>query len=263
MLTESGIGLGAKLIPVLLPGFVAAAFGYLVFVGLGPLVGLEAPGLTVPDLPPYDRTSVVDLGIAVAVGLATAVIIATVNRGARRLNYVALERAGGRRIGLVAVLVAGGLGVGLIALLAAQLGANSQDVLFSGQYSIPTLIGETSLTALAVLLVAKALAYVISLATGFRGGPIFPALFLGIGVASFAVQLLDLSPTAAVAIGAAAGMAAQTRLVLTSMLFAALLVGTNGADAISAVVLATVAAWLTATAIDRVRPVPGAAGSQA
>ena len=94
------------------------------------------------------------------------------------------------------------------------------------------------------------MAYVISLASGFRGGPIFPALFLGIGLAAFAVELLDLSPTLAIAIGAAAGMAAQTRLVVTSMLFAALLVGSSAADAITAVVLATVAAYLTAFALD-------------
>jgi chloride channel protein, CIC family len=35
MMVESGVGLGAALIPALLPGFVAAAVGYLVFVGLG------------------------------------------------------------------------------------------------------------------------------------------------------------------------------------------------------------------------------------
>ena len=36
MLTEGGLALGAALVPVLLPGFVAAAVGYLVFVGVGP-----------------------------------------------------------------------------------------------------------------------------------------------------------------------------------------------------------------------------------
>jgi H+/Cl- antiporter ClcA len=53
MLTEGGISLGAVLIPVLLPGFVAAAVGYLVFLGVGPYTGAPAPGLQVPDLPAY------------------------------------------------------------------------------------------------------------------------------------------------------------------------------------------------------------------
>jgi hypothetical protein len=39
--------------------------------------------------------------------------------------------------------------------------------------------------------------------------------------------------------------------VLTSMLFGALLVGTDGVDAVPAAVLATVAAWITANALDR------------
>ena len=34
MITETGIGLGAALIPALLPGFAAAATGYLIFAGL-------------------------------------------------------------------------------------------------------------------------------------------------------------------------------------------------------------------------------------
>jgi chloride channel protein, CIC family len=67
----------------------------------------------------------------------------------------------------------------------------------------------------------------------------------------------DVSPTFAVAVGAAAGMAAQARLILSSMLFGALLVGSQGLDAIPAAVLAAVAAWLTATALDR--PVSGRA----
>src|SRR5262245_18755355 len=35
LLTESGVGLCASLIPALLPGFVAAAVGYVIFVGFG------------------------------------------------------------------------------------------------------------------------------------------------------------------------------------------------------------------------------------
>jgi H+/Cl- antiporter ClcA len=61
----------------------------------------------------------------------------------------------------------------------------------------------------------------------------------------------DVSPTLAVAVGAAAGMAAGTRLLITSTLFASLLVGTNGLDAVPAAVLAACAAWITAQALDR------------
>jgi H+/Cl- antiporter ClcA len=251
LLLEGGVGLGAALIPALLPGFVAAAVGYLVFVGFGDWGGLNAPGLVVPHLPLYNHEQLRDLLVAVAVGVATALVIAGVGRLAR-----GVADGGARRLGLVAFLVVGGLAIGLIAQLADVLGASSQDVLFSGQASIPAVVGETSTGIVLVLVVAKALAYAISLASGFRGGPIFPAVFLGIGLATFPVVWFDVSPTLAVAVGAAAGMAAQTRLILTAMLFAALLVGTNGIDASPAAVLAAVAAWLTATTLDKRRTNP-------
>jgi hypothetical protein len=46
--------LGAMLVPALLPGFVAAAIGYVIFVGFGNWGGLETAGLAVPNLPLYD-----------------------------------------------------------------------------------------------------------------------------------------------------------------------------------------------------------------
>jgi H+/Cl- antiporter ClcA len=160
------------------------------------------------------------------------------------------RRLGRRRGGLVLVLVSGGLAVGLLAQLATAFGVPATDVLFSGQESIPALVSEPSVVALIVLVVAKAIAYMFTLASGFRGGAIFPALFLGVGLAAFPVHWFGLSSTAAIAIGAAAGMAAQTRLVVTSMLFAALLVGSAGRDAIAAAVFATVAAYLVASGLD-------------
>src|SRR4029434_8655037 len=97
----------------------------------------------------------------------------------------------------------------------------------------------------------KFLAYGVSLGCGFRDGPIFPAVFLGIALASLAIVWFALLPTLAVAVGAAAGTVAQARLLIAPLLFAALLVGTEGLDTIPAAVLATVAAWLTTTALDR------------
>ena len=250
MLTEGGISLGAVLIPVLLPGFVAAAVGYLVFLGVGPYTGAPAPGLQVPDLPAYVGTSVPDLIIAIVVGVVTAALIVAINRAAKRVAALQDGRQGDRAVGLVAALLLGGFAVGALAQLATVFGVAPDDVLFSGQASIPALVSESSLIALVVLVIAKAAAYVVSLATGFRGGPIFPAVFLGVGVAAFAVELFGTSPTFAIAIGCAAGMAAQTRLVVTSMLFAALLVGSGGFDAIAGAVFATVASWLTVQALD-------------
>jgi chloride channel protein, CIC family len=255
MMVESGVGLGAALTPALLPGFVSAAVGYLIFVGFGNWGGLETPGLAVPHLPLYEGTHLLDLLVAVAAGVVTAVLLVAVNRLAKRL-----AGEGNRRLGLASFLVGGGLAVGLLAVLVEALGADSQEVLFSGQSSIPDVIQEGSTAVLLLILVAKALAYAVSLASGFRGGPIFPAVFVGIGIATFPVIWFDVSPTLAIAVGAAAGMAAQTRLILTAMLFAALLVGGQGLDAVPAAVLAASAAWITVTALERAATASAPAG---
>ena len=246
MMMEGAIGMGVAVLPVLLPGFVAAAVGYLVIIGFGDWGGLDVPGLLVPDLPAYEGSHLDDMLLAVALGLLAAVLISAVRTLAGRL--ASFE---GVRGGVYFLLVGGGLAVGLLALLADVLGANSQDVLFSGQASVPAVVTESSASIVLIVLVAKSLAFAVSLGCGFRGGPVFPAVLLGIAVATVAVIALDVSPTWAVAAGAAAGMAAMTHMLLTSMLFGGLLAGSAGIDAIPAAVLAAAAAWLATSALER------------
>ena len=81
LLVEGGIGIGAMLLPVLLPGLVAAGIGYLVFVGFGNWGGLEAPGLVVSDLPLYDGVHLLDLVVAVVIGVVGALIVLVARRG--------------------------------------------------------------------------------------------------------------------------------------------------------------------------------------
>ena len=77
------------------------------------------------------------------------------------------------------------------------------------------------------------------------GGKSFGAL------ASLTVVWFDVSPTVAVSVGTAAGMAAQTRLIVTPVLLATLLVGSQGLDTVPAAVLATASAWLVMALVDR------------
>jgi H+/Cl- antiporter ClcA len=51
MMVEGGVALGSALLPVLIPGFVAA-IGYVIFIGFGSWGGLHAQSLAVPNLPP-------------------------------------------------------------------------------------------------------------------------------------------------------------------------------------------------------------------
>jgi H+/Cl- antiporter ClcA len=244
LMLESGVGLGSKVLQALLPGLVAAAVGYVLFVGLGDWGGLHTTALAVPALPAYEGTHLLDLGLAIVIGVVTALLVAAIRRAAATLEEQQRDR-------LPLVLLGGGLAVGLLAQLAISLGASADEVLFSGQSGVPEIIAEGSLSIVLLVLAAKTLAFAICLGCGFRGGPVFPAIFLGVGIATLAVVALDVSPTLAVAVGAAAGMAAGTRLLFSSLLFAALLVGRPGLDAIPAAVLAVAAAWLTVNALDR------------
>ena len=125
-------------------------------------------------------------------------------------RLIQVEDRGPKRMSMPALLLLGGLVVGLLAQIAQWLGANSQDVLFSGQSGIPDLIAQTSTKIVLILLVAKAIGYAISLGCGFRGGPVFPAIFLGVALATLTEIWFGVSPTLAVAVGAAAGMTATS-----------------------------------------------------
>ena len=138
LLLEAGVGMGASLIPTLIPGLVAASIGYLIFLGIGDWGGLEATTLSVPGLPAYDGVHLRDLVVAVVVGVLLAVLTEVVRRLAARI-----AGPGRARLGMPRTLLLGALAIGVVALVADGLGASSQDVLFSGQASIPAWSART------------------------------------------------------------------------------------------------------------------------
>jgi H+/Cl- antiporter ClcA len=261
LLLEGGIAMGANLIPVLLPGVVAAALGYTMVVGIGSWGGIPTTGLTVPDLPAYPNTRIVDLLLAIVIGAVAALLVAVVRRVGQRVVDVR------PRLGTGPSLLLGGLVIGLLTLAVDSAGGVYDDVLFSGQTTLPLLLSTTSEGLILLIVLAKALAYAISLGAGFRGGPVFPAMFLGTGVALLIGLPFGMSTTAALAIGAACGMAAFTRLIFSSVIFVLLLEGTAGTAAIPAAVLAAATAWVigkfldtkAAAAAEAATPAPGSA----
>lgn len=247
LLLESGLAAGTALLPALLPGFAAAAIGYVLFIGLGGWAGLSTATLAIPGLAAYDTTRVLDLLLALAVGVVVSLIMTLVKRLAGSLD----AQVGARRARVAPFLLLGGLAVGLLGLVAQWLGADYEQVFFSGQSGIPHTLGETSIAILLVIVAAKAIGFAICLGCGFRGGPVFPAIFIGVTVAMIAALLFGSSPTWALTAGAAAGMTAGTGLVISSLMFATLLAGSPGQAALPAAVLAVVATWLTNAALKR------------
>lgn len=242
MVLEGGAIAGLTIIPLMLPALASSSVAYLLATGLGGWSGLPVAGLRLGDLPRYEAVQLRDLLIAVVAGVLIGAICVGIQASARRIS----EQAGRHRL---AWLLAGGAVVGTMALIGRQLGADPLDVLFSGQSALMPALGASG-AVLAALGVTKAIAYAISLGAGFRGGAIFPAIFLGVAVATVAVLTLGMSPTVAVAIGTAAGMAGATGMLISPVLFAALLVGASGIETLPVAALAGVTAWLSARGLE-------------
>ena len=113
LMIESGLDRGAALLPALIPGFVAAALGYVLFIGLGDWGGLNAQAIAVPGLPTYTGTHVLDLLVGIGVGVASAITVVAI-RAAAAEN----ARLGPLRLGMPRLLLAGGLAVGVLAEIA-------------------------------------------------------------------------------------------------------------------------------------------------
>jgi hypothetical protein len=143
--------------------------------------------------------------------------------------------------------VAGLVVAGLAIAFSEATDKSIDNVLFSGQEALPTLVSgaETwSLSALALLLIFKGLAYSISLAS-FRGGPVFPAIFLGAAGGLMASHLAGFAETPAVAVGMGAALVAALGLPLSAVVLAVLLTAQSGEGASPVIIVGVVVAYLT------------------
>jgi H+/Cl- antiporter ClcA len=239
LMEASGLG-GPTLGLVLVPGLVAAGVGSLIFIGLDAWTGLGTYSLALPDVPPFAQPDLAQFGWALVIGLVAAVV----GTGIRRLA-LALRPHVERRLLLATPLV--GVAVGTLAIVYAQAsGHNFSEVLFSGQNALGPLISNSasySVGALVLLVACKGLAYGASLA-GFRGGPVFPAMFLGAagGIALSHLPGLPLVPGVAMGIGAMSVV--LLRLPLTSVLLATLLLAADGLAVMPLVIVAVAVAYV-------------------
>jgi H+/Cl- antiporter ClcA len=253
LMEASGLG-GAMLELVLVPGLLAAGVGSLIFLGLDHLTGLGTFSLAIPGLPHVGSPTGAEFLWALAIG----VMAALVGSGIRWLGLF-LRPHVERRM-LLATPVVGLAVAGLAIAFAAGTGKGSSEVLFSGQSALgPFITHSASYTvgALLLLLVCKGLAYGASL-SGFRGGPTFPALFLG-AVGGVALSHLPGLPLVyGVAMGIGAMCVVMLRLPLTSVLLATVLLSS---DALQVTPLAIVAVVVAYVASARLAPPPAPAAA--
>ncbi|MGS0686620.1 chloride channel protein [Nakamurella sp. GG22] len=248
IMEAAGIG-GATLTLVALPGLLASGIGALIFLGLDSWTGFGSFSLGLTTVPPAVDPTLATMGYALLMGVLGAGlgwIIRWIGLSLRPLVHV--NR----------VLVTTGLGllIGLLAMTYQLISGNSfTQVLFSGQDALPELVAdaaEYSVGALILLVACKGLAYGLSL-SAFRGGPVFPAMFIGaaLGIAVSGLPGMSLAP--AIGMGIGAMCATMLRLPLTSTLLATLLLGADGVSVTPQVIVAVVVAFV----VSSVLPQPG------
>lgn len=228
----------------LLPGFVAAGTGALVFTGVAGWQGVHETSLALPPLPQYETVRVADLAECIVVAVVVAVVVVAY----RHVAHAVAARASLRPD---VSLAAAGLAVGALAVAFRATADRPVDlVLFSGQQELPAIVAEGSAGVLLLLVLAKGLAWALSLGSGFRGGPVFPAIAIGVAIGVLTADVLPgLETTPAIAAGIAAATSAVLRVPFTAVLLASLLVGSSAADTAPITVLAAAVGWLVATAL--------------
>jgi H+/Cl- antiporter ClcA len=236
-------GLGGPTLPlILLPALLSAGIGSLVYLGMGQLTGLStsAYALNPLDLPAMPQLTVVDflwtLVVAVLAAVATFAIVQLARRVARPAHARPFVL-----VPLAALLVAG------LAITYAQVGGDTPyAVLFSGSRALKPVIDQAetfSVGTLALLLACKGLAWGVSMGS-FRGGPVFPAIFVGTVGGLLASHLPGFPEGAAVATVMAATVAAVLRLPLSSVVIALTMSSSAGADASPLIIVAAAVSYI-------------------
>jgi H+/Cl- antiporter ClcA len=228
MATITGRNLYTFLIPVL----VASTTGYL---GFRAVTDWSLDSLATLELPPYTVLEFVHVPEAIAIGAAGAaaglvviVVFRVVDRAFRPLDRSPVAKA-----------TLGGIGIGLVALIAGE------ETLFSGEHELDVLLqdpGSMTVAALLLIVAGKIVALSLSLATGFRGGKIFPTVFIG---GTLGIALHELFTGVPLALAAACGMAGATVVILRLPIFVILFIAFFGGPLLlPLIVLAVVTAYV-------------------
>jgi H+/Cl- antiporter ClcA len=236
-------GLGGPMLPViLLPGLLAAGIGSLVFIGMGSLTGLSTSAYAISplSLPAYPEPNLAAFAWTIVLAVAVAVVVFVIIQIGRRAEGLVSRRP------LVVIPVAALVVAGLAIAFGQISGQPANLVLFSGQDAMGSVVNKAatlSVSTLALLILFKGLAYGLSLGSG-RGGPTFPAMFLGIVGGLLASHLPGFAETPAVAALMGAATVSILRLPLASVILA-LVVSQAGLATAPLIIVAVVVAYIT------------------
>ncbi len=247
-------GLGGPTLPlVLLPGLVAAGIGSLVFVGFGTLTGLSSDAYAIAplSLPAYATPQLSDFLWTIVLGIAAAIVTVGIIEIGRRTNHIVT-----RRPFLAYPLAA--LVVAVLAIAFSQITEQPANaILFSGQEEMSAVVsqaGTLALGTLALLIMFKGLAWGVSLG-GARGGPTFPAIFVGIVGGLLASHLPGLNETPAVGVLVGAMVVSVLRLPLSAIVLA-LIVTQAGAGVAPLIIVGVVVAYIAVEVMSARRSAP-------
>jgi hypothetical protein len=249
VLVVEAAGLGGATLPlILIPGLIAAGVGSLVFIGMSHWSGLSttAYSLAPLELPRFSSVTWEEIGWAIAMGVAGAVIaFAVMGLGVRVSRLVPLKP--------FVLIPLAGLVVAVLAIVFEQTTDHgASEVLFSGQDALPGLVssaGTWSVAALLMVILCKGLAWGVSMGS-FRGGPTFPAIYLGVAGGIAASHLPGLSLTAGVAVGIGVMVVAVLKLPLSAIIIATALTASGGLAVGPLIILGVVAAYLATLALN-------------
>jgi chloride channel protein, CIC family len=223
LLAETAPLSGLELYRRIIPALAAGTVGYVIFAAIsGP--SIRPIFDVVPSLSLGDHLAAALIGVLG--GIAGILYIEGFHRV--RAWSAPLDRSP------ILKAAIGGTIVGLVALTAGEL------TLFSGEHQIYDVVdqaGTLGASGLSLLLLGKVIASLASLATGFRGGRIFPVMFIG-GVLGLLVSAVIPAVPAPVAV--AAGMGATGVSVLRIPLFMVILAGIFTSPDLASVILVAV-----------------------
>jgi len=249
LIEATGIG-GSRLRLIVVPGLLGAGIGSLVAIGMGSFTGLStsAFALGALQLPHFGRPDIAEFGWTIALAVAIAVVARFAMLGGLGTYRIVAPRL------LPLLPVIGLIVAGLAIAFHGAAGKSVNEVLFSGQDALPGLVanaGTWSVTALLLLIVFKGLAYSLCLGS-FRGGPTFPALFLGAAAGIATSHLPGFSLVPGVAVGMGAATAAILRLPLSAVVLATLLTVEAGTGQEPLIIVGVVVAYLVTLLLSNV-----------